>query len=208
MLLIVSSLVVLGLANGQGFMSPGVAPYFGIGGPFYGGMLFRGLFGGFGGLGGFGGGLGGFGFPGATPFALARGKREVTPMNATVAAIQENIECTLSNTLLNCTGEHELIECEVKVHNVSTDLPRLKSMEFVLKEKIHEHEEEPVIKLIPKKLSGRLGGVHHRISIFSHAKDAKNVKERAGFEVIDHQCFLDIASVVQTLPEKVKLTFN
>jgi len=208
--LIAASLLVLAAhVSAQGFLSPGIPPYFGIGGPFGGGLLFRGLFGpglGFGGFGGFGG-LGGFGFPGTHLFSGLRGKRDVVNATETLAAAaKEKIQCQMTNTLLNCTGEHEIIECEVRVHNVSSDLPRLKSIDFVLKDSTGENNEA-ILKVVPKKFANRvLGQVHHRVSIYSLTNATEPV--RTGFQVLDHACFMEIASVVQTLPDKIKIAFQ
>jgi hypothetical protein len=205
--------------------SPAPAPYFGIGGPMYGGIglgLGLGMMGGLGGLGMMGGlgglglmgglgplglgglglglGLGTFGPLGNARLGGIRGRRSLDAMLHAVTDHGE-IKCELSKDLLNCTGPHEIIQCEVESRSAGPiEIGHFKLSEFTLREKVVNNVE--TLKILPKKINQRTGHKLSQLSIFENAELAKT---EAGFLIKDSTCFNDVLDLVKDMPEKIKL---
>lgn len=196
----------------SGFIvSPPVAPFFGIGGPF-----FPGLFGalgpfGLGGLGAFGpfglglglgsfGGLGGFGI-GRARLGGIRGRRSLSEIHNTTTG-QEEIKCELSETIMNCVGPHEIIQCEISEIG-SLDKSQFKIFDFQLEQKTEN--EATVLRFVPKKLSHRLA---HKVKNWTIVEDASKVKEGdEGILIKEPTCFAEIVDLVKEFPEKIVVSF-
>jgi hypothetical protein len=214
-------------------VSPPVAPFLpggmfapGLFGPL--GPMGLGAFGGLGlGLGGLGLGLGGFGLGGLGlglggfglgsfgplgglgPFGRARlggirGRRAIDDQLHGIGKPHGDISCEISKELLNCTGPHEIIQCALEAHSpVQIEKTHFKMFDFTFKEKTFNNIE--LLKVVPKKLSHRLGHKINHVSIYSNSTLTET---ETGFLVKDPICFDEIVSLVKQLPEKFKVTFH
>jgi len=172
-----------------------------------------GLMGGFGGLGGLGllggigmGSFGPFGglFTGRAHFGGVRGRRSIDSLTSHITPAHEEINCILSNELLNCTGPHEIIQCPVELHtpiDVTTFTHHVKLTDLVLKDKVINNTQ--VLRIVPRKLINRLG---HKLPNVSIYESKSLISTEPGFRVCDSACFYEIVALVKELPEKVKVT--
>lgn len=220
-------LVALVAISSAQMLSPPVAPYFGPFGPIMPGLMMAGALGpgltmlgslgGLGGLGGIGGrfgllggpfglgfGLGSFGPGGIARLGGIRGRRALDDKVHGKKDDHENVKCVLTRELLNCTGPHEIIQCNVEAFaKLPLELGHFKLNDFMIREKIVNKVE--TLKILPKKSSHRMGHKLEHLAIFDNEEIAR---KESGFYVKDQACFSDLLALVKEIPDKIKLTFN
>lgn len=212
----------LALASAQ-IIPPPVPPVFGLGGPFFPGMMMGGLglglmgglgplglMGGLGPLGLMGGlGMGSFGplgglIGGRAHFGGVRGRRSVEEVHGSPTTHQE-INCTVSMTLVKCVGQHEIIECALESHVPSIfENMRVKFTDLTFQEKVANDVQ--MIKLLPRRLLHRLGhSANNHLSLY---ENESLVKTEPGFRVKDPVCFSELFTLVKAIPDKFHVTLE